>query len=227
MDNLVTLSPTRSSFSISTDSTIHRPAIPQPEITGRNEDSREQAFKQAVAQLPLDGYPEPAMTAYSQLDAGNTGCVECMILLKHLVAVIDQFPQPKLQGAVLYHYKHHEPLVPMQYHFRELAANLVEAVEWKKKYGAQDMEMEGDFDCGEFFDFDKYAPSEGADVHLERSAPVLSKPVHTQAASLASLPDQEKEVDDDSLTPDVSSKEQITKWLTGVVNSGSNEHGAD
>jgi hypothetical protein len=219
MDGLVTLSSTRSSFSISTVSSCSLQANAPLGITEHNEGPPAHAFEQADAQHSLTDHLDPTMKVFSQRDPGNTGCVECTVLLDELVAVIDHFPQPKVQKAVLYHFKHHHPLVPMRDSFRQVALILIKAIERRIQDAAHSLEIEDAVDIGEFFDFDKYYLFEDTATHPQCSILDPSKATHARVSTPMYLKNQEEEegeASSDSFVQDVVQKERIVKWLANV-----------
>jgi hypothetical protein len=224
MDCLVTLSSTRSSFSISTVSSCSLQVDPALGITEYNEGPPAHGSEQADAQLSLANHLEPTMNTFSQRDAASTGCVECTVLLKELVVVIDHFPQPKVQKAVLYHFKNHHLLVPMRDSFRQVALILIKAIERRIQDAAYSLEMEDAVDIEEFFDFEKYYFFENTATHPQCSTPDPSKATHARVSTPMYLKNQEEEeASSDSFVQDVVQKERIVKWLANVGGCDWNE----
>jgi hypothetical protein len=168
MYGMITLSPTRSSFSISTMSTSTS-SPPEQGTLGVH-----------LEGMDIDvGNPGPTL-ATPRMDA--VVCLKCVDILSRLLEAAKRFPQPKLQAEALQHFSHHETSVPMDEDFRRLAGLMADLAKRKNLAFMQDYlnniadlslvddhvdidrEPEEDIDMDRFFDFDGYDTNQNADV---------------------------------------------------------------
>jgi hypothetical protein len=166
MYGMITLSPTRSSFSISTMSTSASPPPGQDMLDVHLE------------RMDLDVENPEMPPALQRMDA--VVCPTCTDILSRLLEAALRFPQPKLQAEALHHFSHHDISVPMDKDFSRRAGLMADLAERINLATVQnnlnniddlsvvddlvDTAPEDDVDMDRFFDFDGYDTNQNADV---------------------------------------------------------------
>lgn len=205
MHDMSTLSPTRSSFSVSTESSSSI-SISTKLVSAKNND---------VAKTHLTEHPDgfdTTLLAPPPHDTETITCTECHALASRVLHAwfTDPTKQHELQVAILHHFRHHDDVLRMEREFRKLG----ELMDRATKRGTQsnaprhEARMEnGEFDA--FFDFDEYAATE----HDAEAGMALSSPDHNIPITIED-PESEcsflTEVSDVSaLKPDISIKHHL------------------